>query len=240
MIYYLSILALLSGLLCIRAKYKVSQYQLLIFKPLTLFLIISIVILFPVIDQKYKIFILTGLLFSLLGDVFLIFPQQHFTKGLLAFLLGHVFYIIAFIVSAGFYHTEWIYLPIVLVSILYLKNILPYSGKKTIPIIIYIIIIAIMGWMALERLYSLQTLGALLAATGAILFMISDSILALNKFKKRFRSAELIILLFIDKPLVYYFIPIIWIYTGYGSVSSVDSPHNYMSSGRTKSKIISI
>ena len=194
MIYTLSILVFLSGIFCIRAKYRVAKYQLLIFKPLTLFLIISIVLLFPAIEQKYKIFILLGLLFSLLGDVFLIYPNKHFTKGLIAFLIGHLFYIVAFIVSNGFHYTEWIYLPLVIIGIIYLINILPYSGNKTIPIIIYIFIIAIMGWLALERLNSLQTIGALLSATGAILFMISDSILALNKFRKQFRSAELIIL----------------------------------------------
>ena len=194
MVYTLSILAFLSGIFCVRAKYRVSKDQLLIFKPLTLLLIISIVLLFPAIEQKYKIFILLGLLFSLLGDVFLIYPKQHFTKGLIAFLIGHIFYIVAFIVSTGFHYTEWIYIPIVVVGIIYLKNILPYSGKKTIPIIIYIFIIAIMGWLALERLNSLQTIGALLSAMGAVLFMISDSILALNKFRKQFQSAELIIL----------------------------------------------
>lgn len=194
MIYTLSILVFLSGILCIRAKYKVSKYQLLIFKPLTLILIISIVLIFPTTEEKYKLFILSGLLFSLLGDVYLIFPKQHFKKGLIAFLVGHICYIIAFIVSTGIHYTVWIYLPIATIGIIYLKNIVPYLGKTTIPIIIYVIIIAIMGWMALERLYSLRNIGALIAASGAVLFMISDSILAMNKFRKSFQSAELIIL----------------------------------------------
>ena len=51
-----------------------------------------------------------------------------------------------------------------------------------------------MGWMALEGLNNLRNIGALLAASGAVLFMISDSILAINKFRKSFHSAELIIL----------------------------------------------
>ena len=166
----------------------------MIFKPLTLILIISIVLIFPSSYEKYKIFILVGLLFSLIGDVFLIFPERYFTKGLIAFLVGHIFYIFAFLVPNGFNFTIWIFLPIVLLSILYLKIILPYSGKKTLPIIIYIVIIAIMGWTALEGFYTVQTMGTLFAAIGAILFMLSDSILAYNKFRKQFYSAELIIL----------------------------------------------
>ena len=166
----------------------------MIFKPLTLILIISIVLIFQPSEEKYKIFILVGLLFSLIGDVFLIFPERHFTKGLIAFLVGHIFYIFAFLIPQGFNFNVWIFLPIFLLGVLYLKIILPYAGEKALPVIIYIIIIAIMGWTALERFYSAQTIGALLAAIGAILFMLSDSILAYNKFRKQFGSAELIIL----------------------------------------------
>ena len=64
----------------------------------------------------------------------------------------------------------------------------------TIPVIIYISIIIIMGWMAIERFNSLPTNGTFIAAAGAILFMISDAVLALNKFRKPFLSAEIIIL----------------------------------------------
>ncbi len=63
-----------------------------------------------------------------------------------------------------------------------------------IPIIFYVIIIMIMAWAALERYNSLPTLGITLAASGAVLFMISDAVLALNKFRRPFFSAELIIL----------------------------------------------
>ena len=51
-----------------------------------------------------------------------------------------------------------------------------------------------MGWMAIERFHHLPTLGTVLSMIGAVLFMISDAVLALNKFKKPFFSAEMIIL----------------------------------------------
>ena len=193
-IYLLTILVLFSAIFCICAKYSISKRQLLIFKPLTLILIIFIAVVFPTVEQGYRIFIVTGLLFSLLGDMFLIYPEQHFKKGLIAFLIGHICYIIAFIVSSGIHFTSWIILPITLIGILYLRRILPYSGKMKIPIIIYIFIIAIMGWMAMERFNYIPTIGTVLAAIGAVLFMISDAVLALNKFRKPFFSAELIIL----------------------------------------------
>ena len=194
MIYLLSILILLSAIVCIRAKYKKSKNQLLLFKPLTLILIILIAIFFPAIDINYKIFIVMGLFFSLFGDMFLIFPEKHFTKGLIAFLIGHICYIVAFTISTGFQFTFWIFLPIIIVGMLYLQLIIKYTGKMTIPVIIYISIIIIMGWMAIERFNSLPTNGTFIAAAGAILFMISDATLALNKFRKPFFSAEIIIL----------------------------------------------
>ena len=194
MIYVLTLLVLLSAIFCIRAKYPISKRQLLVFKPLTLILIIVIATIFPATESYYKIFIISGLLLSLLGDTFLIYPEQHFKIGLIAFLIGHICYIIAFTVSSGVHFTFWIFLPISIIGILYLRSILPYSGKMKIPVMIYIIIIVIMSWMAMERLNYIPTVGTILAVMGAVLFMISDAVLALNKFRKPFISAELIIL----------------------------------------------
>lgn len=185
---------LFSTIFCIRAKYKKIRIQLLLFKPLTLILIILIATIFPSIETKYKIFIVTGLLFSLLGDTFLIFPEQHFKKGLIAFLIGHICYIIAFMIPTGFHFTFWIFFPIVIVGVLYLRYIIPYTGKMKIPIILYILIILIMVWTAAERFHSYPTLRAVLPAIGAVLFMGSDAVLTLNKFRKPFFNAELIIL----------------------------------------------
>ena len=193
-IYLLTISIFLSAIFCIRAKYTKSKNQLLIFKPLSLLLIICIAIVFPTFDLKYQIFIVLGLLFSLLGDFFIIFPEKHFKKSLIAFLFGHVCYITAFIVSSKFQLTYWIFLPIAVADFIYLKYILSYSGKMRIPVSIYIVVIANMGWLALERFNSTPTLGTFLAAMGALLFMISDGVLALNKFRKPFFSAELIVL----------------------------------------------
>jgi uncharacterized membrane protein YhhN len=193
-IYVLTLLVLLSAIFCISAKYPISKKQLLIFKPLTLILIVVIATIFPATDSYYKIFIILGLLFSLLGDTFLIYSEQHFKKGLIAFLIGHICYIIAFTVSGGIHFTFWIFVPIIIAGMLYLRSIIPYSGKMKIPIIIYIIIVVIMGWVAMERLNYVPTLSSIFSAIGAVLFMISDAVLAMNKFRKPFVSAELIIL----------------------------------------------
>ena len=110
MIYLFSILSLISAIFCIRAKYKKSKNQLLIFKPLTLILILLIATVSPAIEPSYKIFIVSGLLFSLLGDIFLIYPEQHFKNGLIAFLIGHVCYIVAFSVSTNSHFSFWLFI----------------------------------------------------------------------------------------------------------------------------------
>jgi uncharacterized membrane protein YhhN len=51
-----------------------------------------------------------------------------------------------------------------------------------------------MAWQAWERWYVLEGTAALLAAAGAVIFMASDSALALNRFRAKFASAELLIL----------------------------------------------
>jgi uncharacterized membrane protein YhhN len=51
-----------------------------------------------------------------------------------------------------------------------------------------------MGWTAAGRRLLTEQEGGLLAFLGAILFIASDSLLAVDKFKGRFRSAQLLIL----------------------------------------------
>ena len=193
-IYLITIFTAISAILCIRAKYTGSINQLILFKPLTLLLILFMIFTQGWDMNNYKILIICGLIFSLIGDLFLIFPEKHFTKGLVSFLIGHLCYIFAFTVSSGLPKSIWILIPIIIVGIIYLVTILPHTGKLKIPVAIYITIIIVMGWFAIERYTNLQTIGSLYGTIGAIFFIISDAVLAYNKFKNQFYYAELIVL----------------------------------------------
>ena len=58
---------------------------------------------------RYYYFILLGLIFCLGGDVFLALKQEKaFLFGLISFLLGHVFYVIAFFQISSYSHWTWI------------------------------------------------------------------------------------------------------------------------------------
>ena len=190
----LSLLIFCSATLHIRAEYGGPRWQVYLFKPLTTLLIMALALLIPASATPfYKTAIIVGLVFSLLGDIFLMLPDDHFIWGLLSFLLAHLCYIAAFVSEAGSQVSGWL-LPFVIYGIMLLRILWPHLNKMKVPVIVYALVILVMGWQAAERGIRLQTLKPYLAAAGAILFMISDSVLALNRFGRPFRLAQLIVL----------------------------------------------
>jgi uncharacterized membrane protein YhhN len=190
----LSVGAFLSGAFSIYFQYKEPQGLLYIFKPLTLLFIIAIALSqsFPP-QTHYQRAIILGLIFSLAGDLFLV-NHERFIHGLVSFLIAHLFYIAAFIL---FVPSGWLFvsaLPVLACLALMLWALWSHLGKMKIPVVIYTIVIALMGWQSLNRWFLIGDAKAALATFGALLFMVSDSILAINKFKYNFRTAQLFLL----------------------------------------------
>ncbi len=135
-----------------------------------------------------------GLAFSLLGDVLLILPKEQFVGGLAAFSLAHIGYILGFNPLPPLKPPQMVVAGIVLVLVtiawsqIYrtIARGLEHSGKPRLklPILIYSIIISLMVLSALFTLLrgAWKPLPALAASAGAILFFISDTMLAFNKF----------------------------------------------------------
>ena len=67
-------------------------------------------------------------------------------------------------------------------------------GKIKASVLVCILVILIMSGLAWERHLQLELPQTLFAACGAILFLISDALLALNRFQMKFKSAQLLIL----------------------------------------------
>jgi len=189
----LSIFALSSAILHIRAEYRGPRQQIYLFKPLTTSLILLLALLTSPSDtQFYKFAIIAGLVFSLAGDIFLMLPTDRFVSGLVSFLIAHLAYIIAFASATGFYFSIWALLPFLLFGVFIFTVLVSGLGDKKIPVAVYIVVIVVMTWQALGLwLYTDQT-RALLAFLGALLFLISDSVLAINRFKQPFKSARLV------------------------------------------------
>lgn len=191
-----SLFILISATLHIHAEYKGPRSRVYLFKPLTTSLILLMALLSPTSTSLfYKYAIVAGLLFSLGGDVFLMLPNDRFIAGLVSFLIGHLCYIVAFTSVGGFYASVWGLLPFLLYGIVIAAALLPYvAGPLKMPVITYILVILVMAWQALESWVQIGQNGALLAVVGAILFVVSDSVLAIDRFRIPFKAARLAVL----------------------------------------------
>jgi uncharacterized membrane protein YhhN len=132
---------------------------------------------------------LAALFFCWLGDVILIWPQM-FIGGVAAFLVGHVLYIIAYRQhreedrSGELLPTQKMRfsLPIILAGTGLIVVLFPGLGSMKLPLILYGITIVVMVMTALFRFGRTTPDSFWLVFVGAGLFMISDSVLAINKF----------------------------------------------------------
>ena len=144
-----------------------------------------------------------GLFFGLVGDVLLMFADlnpNYFTLGLVAFLIGHLLYVSAF-------YLDYIWNPAIekkatrlaliifaLFCLGFYMYLRPHLGQMKIPVMIYSFVISLMGIMAVNRKGRIGSLSFKLILIGAILFVISDSILAYNKFVTSFNLAGVAIM----------------------------------------------
>jgi len=131
--------------------------------------------------------LLAALTFSLLGDVYLMLPADLFLPGLLAFLLGHIAYVAAFD-ATPLARGIWFAIVLALSAPLSLRLLRATPGTALrVAVGVYMVVIALMVGSAIAS-------GALLAAAGAVLFMASDSMIALNRFVSPFAGARLTII----------------------------------------------
>ena len=186
----LTLLAIISASIQIRAEYRGPYLQIHIFKPLTMVFILLMAILGQAAPPLYKYLIIAGLICSMAGDAFLMRPWDHFVAGLVAFLIAHLFYIVAFTSDIDLGGSLWALIPLLIYGPVIYLVLSPGLGKLKLPVIVYIIVILIMAWQAWERWSQTGQNGALLAFAGAILFVISDTILAINRFRSQFKLAR--------------------------------------------------
>ncbi|MGS2727071.1 lysoplasmalogenase [Psychroserpens sp. BH13MA-6] len=129
---------------------------------------------------------LLALLFSLLGDILLLYEAHQsnfFMFGLVAFLIAHVMYIIVFLKDRNSAIKPFGFIGLLLVYAIGLCYLLmDHLGDLFMPVIIYMVIILTMATSAYLRKNKVPRISFVLVFVGALLFMVSDSILALNKF----------------------------------------------------------
>lgn len=148
-----------------------------------------------------KKWIIFALVFSWLGDVLLMFESENssfFIFGLVAFLIAHIFYIILFDrvrVKEKVKQSLLPLLPIAIYYILLISLLQPYLDEMRKPVSIYGIIISIMLSFAIDLWRLKDRVASFLIIFGALLFIASDSLLAINKFYNAFEYAGIAIML---------------------------------------------
>ncbi|MFA0413421.1 lysoplasmalogenase [Vibrio renipiscarius] len=152
-------------------------------KPLPTILLTAIVLLNPTSLENYTVAIALGLLLSSLGDIFLMLPKERFRAGLGCFVLVQVLYSYAFALTFERY-THWLLLLAILLlgSIIYLL-LLPNLKKEKWSIAIYLIVILFMIFNAIEAWQTSEFKAMVFAGVGAIIFVLSDLVLAIDRFR---------------------------------------------------------
>lgn len=142
--------------------------------------------------QSAPIWFGLALIFSLAGDVFLLFPERHFILGLLAFLAAQVGYMLGLRPSSP---VDAMALMVIGIMVLLIGSLLFNNLRKSISLkqvhhhltpllLFYSIAISLMLFFALLTLAQPQwpAAAAALVAAGGMLFFTSDALLSANRF----------------------------------------------------------
>ncbi|MEP7373340.1 MAG: lysoplasmalogenase [Chitinophagaceae bacterium] len=184
---------LIADLLAVQGEYKIAEY---FFKPLIIiWLMASFVLQLRNIESSLKKWVIFALFFSWSGDVLLMFDADHslfFLFGLSSFLIAHVFYILFFhfVRMKEMVKSRWYLLLIVVIYYSVIIAILsPHLGDMKLPVRIYAVVISFMFLLALHMMFIKKRTTGLWMMAGALLFVVSDSLLAINKFYQPFEMA---------------------------------------------------
>lgn len=150
--------------------------------------------------SKQFLVLILGIVFSLIGDALLI-DDDYFILGLFSFLLAHIAYIILFIRSSKRllevviikkYPLLAIGLAAIAGAIFY--ALAPYLRDFALPVFFYILAILGMAIFALNRYGRTSPKSFRWVFLGALLFMLSDSIIAFDRFKNPIPFASFLIM----------------------------------------------
>lgn len=147
--------------------------------------------------------VFAGLIFSLTGDVLLLYAGSDvylFLYGLVSFLMAHILYSSAFFrdfknnpQESKYYGHLMLFLMGVF-SMSYYSWIRDYLNDFKIPVLAYIFVISIMAILAAYRYRRVNLLSFRLICLGAVFFVISDSALAFRKFVEPYSFAGILIM----------------------------------------------
>lgn len=156
-----------------------------LFKPLTTALIILLALVGPADALPgTRLLIVLGLTASLIGDIWLMLPRDRFLAGMASFALAQVCYVMAFGGELRTFPSLVAYLPYLAYAVLMCRLLTHCSAPLRLPVTAYALLLASMAWLAGARWAQQGTAPALQGWIGALLFVTSDTLLALDRFRK--------------------------------------------------------
>jgi uncharacterized membrane protein YhhN len=166
-----------------------------ILRPATMLAAIALAALRPpAVSGAYKGLILAGLAAALVGDGFMMLGGKRFLEGLTGFLVAQICYGTAFATAAKPSLDPGVALPLLVYAALMMRLLGPHLGKLKAPVVFYIIVVTLMAMLAVSRFVEAGGAPAFRACLGALLFVASDSLLAVNRFLKAIPAAQVMIL----------------------------------------------
>jgi uncharacterized membrane protein YhhN len=151
--------------------------------------------------NRFHSLIIAALVFSWMGDIALQltqFNESFFMLGLGSFLITQLIYMVAFLITPGknalFFKRAYLIVPVVLYGWGLLSLLSDGLGDMKLPVLIYTVVILSMLLAAINREQKVNRQSFLMVLAGAILFILSDSLIAINRFEQPFELARTAIL----------------------------------------------
>lgn len=145
------------------------------------------------VDRRW--WFVAALVCCLAGDVLLMLPRDLFIPGLAAFLVGHVLFIVGFLqpptdTRFSFSPTGLIVTVVVVAGVealpgtVLFRSLVHHQPGLIAPVAVYVVAIVTMVVLAVN-------VADPIAAVGAGLFLVSDTLLALDRFVRPLRRGSL-------------------------------------------------
>lgn len=148
------------------------------------------------VSSQVNRFLLSALFFSLLGDILLLDKSQYFVYGLGCFLISQLIYVALFFAAVkNGSISNWIkaIVPFALYLLILLRLLFPNLDAFFIPVLIYALAICLFGVISLMQVLENKFQAGWLLS-GSVLFILSDSMIAINKFYQPFEGAGIAIM----------------------------------------------
>jgi uncharacterized membrane protein YhhN len=137
------------------------------------------------VPSGYRWSLVAGLGCSAVGDAFLMSGGRYFLPGLCSFLSAHICYIVGFTRDSRFGEHKLPFACWGLYSLILVLCLWPgVSQGLRIPVLFYTVALSGMAAQAASRAAGLKETPAVFGAVGAGLFVVSDSLLAYQKFRE--------------------------------------------------------